>query len=897
MHDTAFKRFWLLAVCAALILTVMPVLGVGSYPFVGYTLDSLRLREQPSSTSFTLKSIAKDEALVVIGQQGAYFEAQYEGEQGYVLAAFISASKGGVAIVPPAALPTVPADLALKYPQLANTMQGAQVKALQGGLIELGFLRGKADAKFGPATLAAVTAFQKMNGLTQTGIADPLTQQKLFEGKPKNAAGTATEVRTLPAIAGLILRPGDRGDAIGQLQGRLKELGFYKGGIDAVYGEGTENAVRAFQTASGLKADGIAGANTQALLYQDSAAQTDAPATATPEAGATTAPVFTQEPGEAAYPYQTTASAAVNLRKAASLSGARILTIPGGAALQVLATQGSFLKVTYRGYTGYAMSGYINVPEQYLEGKTLPMSVTARAHYETLSLGATGQKVKALQQALAELGFYQGAIDGSFGANTLTAVKALQEKNKLRATGIVLPELQELMYEERPRSSGGSLVRIATLPPVPGWPMEQGDKGDAVLALNRSLTSLGLYQAPLGDLYSRDTTAAVKVFQKEHSIKQTGKVDSFTLLAINTLLDKPTAVPTAAPTPVVTAAVATPTPAAPSQTTLRIGSAGEPVVALQSRLITLQYLKGKADGVFGTQTALAVTAFQRRNDLEADGLAGAETLTRLYSAAAKGNEAVDTGNSPDPDSAVTLSALKVGDTGSQVKAMQQKLITLKYLTGGADGVFGPKSFIALQAFQRNNKLSDDGIAGKLTLAKLADPKAIAAGGLIVVLPTPTLAPVVTKAPGQDSLKAPRAAEVRLADWYDVLRGKIKTLPNVIIYDFMSGAHYNIKVFSVGKHADGEPVTKQDTQTMETALGFNNWTPRPVWVIFTDGSVYMASTHSHGHEVDHNALNGLTGHICIHFPRTMEDAAATGPYAVSHQNAILAGWDLTQSMIK
>lgn len=85
--------------------------------------------------------------------------------------------------------------------------------------------------------------------------------------------------------------------------------------------------------------------------------------------------------------------------------------------------------------------------------------------------------------------------------------------------------------------------------------------------------------------------------------------------------------------------------------------------------------------------------------------------------------------------------------------------------------------------------------------------------------------------------------------------------------------------------------------MENALGKNNWTPRPVWIIFSDGRVYMASTHSHGHEVDHNANNGLTGHICIHFPRTMAAAEAVGPYAVSHQQSILKGWDLTKAMAK
>ncbi len=94
-----------------------------------------------------------------------------------------------------------------------------------------------------------------------------------------------------------------------------------------------------------------------------------------------------------------------------------------------------------------------------------------------------------------------------------------------------------------------------------------------------------------------------------------------------------------------------------------------------------------------------------------------------------------------------------------------------------------------------------------------------------------------------------------------------------------------------------PPTKEDTAIMNSIMGVNNWTPRPVWVIFSDGRVYMGSTHSHGHEVDYTSGNDLTGHLCVHFPREIAEAALTGPYAVSHQNAILAGWDVTQGMAR
>ena len=804
-----------------------------------------------------------------------------------------------VTVMPRASAAAIPAEVELQYPLLGNGSEGPKVKALQGALEELGFYAGELDSKFGTATQNAVIAFQKLNAITQTGIADPLTQQKVFEGRPNNTSGRAQEVKTLPAIAGLILRPGDRGDAIAQLQQRLKELGFYKGSIDADYGEGTQAAVTAFQREKGIKADGIAGSVTQSLLFAGLDAQGVPQPTMTPETEPTASPAFNagNTEGDAVYPYQTTTSAPINMRKSASLSAMRLLTVPSGASIQVLSTSGEFLKAQYKDYTGYVLALYVNIPEQYLEGRVLPITITARQNYETLAVGATGSKVRSLQQALTELGYYRGTIDASFGPATMASLKAFQEKNKLRPTGVALPELQELLYEKRPRNAKGNLVYLATLPPITGYTMQQGDKGDAVLELNRSLQSLDLYKGPIVDTFSSETSAAVRAFQKDHSIKVTGKADSFTMLAINTLLDKPQQPSATVPAVQTTAPVSSPV-IPPANTTLSIGSVGEAVIALQSRLVALRYLSGTADGVFGTQTALSVTAFQKKNNLSADGLAGAQTLSTLYSAAAKANDYVADANSPDPGN-TSAASLRIGDSGSQVKAMQQRLISLKYLTGGADGIFGPKSFLALQAFQSNNKLAADGVAGKQTLAKLSDPKAVAANGLTGTLPTPTptVSPTVTQAPVQNSFTAPRASEVRNIDWYAETRSRIRSMPNVTIYDFMSGAHYSIKVFSVGKHADGEPPTKQDTDIMEKTLGYNNWTPRPVWVIFSDGRVYMASTHSHGHEVDHNANNGLTGHICIHFPRDMADAAATGEYAVLHQNAILAGWDLTQSMIR
>jgi hypothetical protein len=85
---------------------------------------------------------------------------------------------------------------------------------------------------------------------------------------------------------------------------------------------------------------------------------------------------------------------------------------------------------------------------------------------------------------------------------------------------------------------------------------------------------------------------------------------------------------------------ATPTPAsAPTATpvtALGRGVKNDEVRVLQERLIELGYLKdGQADGVFGRDTEKAIEAFQEKNGLDSDGIAGEKTQTILYSDNAK----------------------------------------------------------------------------------------------------------------------------------------------------------------------------------------------------------------------------------------------------------------------
>lgn len=67
----------------------------------------------------------------------------------------------------------------------------------------------------------------------------------------------------------MLLKVGSKGDDVKKVQ---EKLGL---GADGIFGPGTEQAVKAWQSANGLTADGIIGANTFAKMFSDESASSD----------------------------------------------------------------------------------------------------------------------------------------------------------------------------------------------------------------------------------------------------------------------------------------------------------------------------------------------------------------------------------------------------------------------------------------------------------------------------------------------------------------------------------------------------------------------------------------------------------------------------------------------
>ena len=117
-----------------------------------------------------------------------------------------------------------------------------------------------------------------------------------------------------------------------------------------------------------------------------------------------------------------------------------------------------------------------------------------------------------------------------------------------------------------------------------------------------------------------------------------------------------------------------------------------------------------------------------------------------------------------------------------------------------------------------------------------------------------------------------------------------------VYDFSTGYSWKLRIMTKDAHMDAEPATAEDTAIMLKAFGGKTtWTPKAVWVTFSDGKTYIGSTHDVPHSPQHLSNNNFNGHLCVHFPISMEKAQSIGPYATSHQEAINEGWAATQKL--
>jgi peptidoglycan hydrolase-like protein with peptidoglycan-binding domain len=320
------------------------------------------------------------------------------------------------------------------------------------------------------------------------------------------------------------------------------------------------------------------------------------------------------------------------------------------------------------------------------------------------------------------------------------------------------------------------------------------------------------------------------------------------------------------------AMAATDTAGAYSERLLNVGTYGDDVKEVQRAMTHVNYDTQGIDGVYGNNTANAVSQFQGNHGLNVDGIAGPETQWVLF---------------------------------QKVKQIQSDLTTVGYSTEKLDGSFGPHTIRAVVSFQIANKLKVDGIVGPETSAALAQAVAAKKGSssgstVYIVQKGDTLFTIASrydttpeaikaannlnsdiidvgqkltipagstvKPPAKPPVTNPPSRQGRYGEpipWSQAnklfARGAVAT-----VTDMDSGLTYQVKRRGGSNHADVEPLTAADTAKMKKAYGGSwSWTRHAI-LVQVGGRTLAASQHGMPHGGSSIGNNNFPGHFCIHF---------------------------------
>lgn len=91
------------------------------------------------------------------------------------------------------------------------------------------------------------------------------------------------------------------------------------------------------------------------------------------------------------------------------------------------------------------------------------IAIAINYSYALSKYGSRGSEVTSIQTKLKRWGYYNGAIDGVFGSQTLKAVKSFQQKNGLVADGVAGEKTLNAMGITSSSNSGGSSSSSADL--------------------------------------------------------------------------------------------------------------------------------------------------------------------------------------------------------------------------------------------------------------------------------------------------------------------------------------------------------------------------------------------------------------------------------------------------
>ena len=286
-------------------------------------------------------------------------------------------------------------------------------------------------------------------------------------------------------------------------------------------------------------------------------------------------------------------------------------------------------------------------------------------------------EIATIQAQLNKKGCSVGTVDGIAGPATYNAVISFQNKNGLTADGQVGTATWDILFDTV--SGGTTYTRILKVTS----PLMQGDD---VKAVQNKLNSLGYNCGTADGYYGNATKSAVISFQSAKGLTADGEVGLATWNALFSSSSNSTG--------------------SSYTRLLKLTSPlmyGEDIKAVQNKLNSLGYNCGTADGYYGNATKNAVISFQSAKGIDTDGVVGPTTWKLLFNSSSNGS-----------DYSRILKVTSPLMYGDDVKAVQNKLNSLGYNCGTADGYYGNATKSAVISFQSAKGLTADGEVGPAT---------------------------------------------------------------------------------------------------------------------------------------------------------------------------------------
>ena len=368
-------------------------------------------------------------------------------------------------------------------------------------------------------TTAGVTVYLKTGDYEQTLVADnrgivrftlPHTyaQGTRFTLTVYYGAGNSMSYNVEATVGGTpyykLFKRGSRGDGVYALTSRLSEMGYPVSPTN-YYSDSVVAAVRLFQSANGLSADGMAGKLTQEKLYSVSAIGYS-------ESGQTYPTLVRGDRGMALL---------YTLQQRLKDLGYYTIRVDGIFGSGTQRAVRWFQSVNGLSVTGKAD----NATQQLLySAQAKAASGYSPESYDTLSRSNRYKAaVVPLQRRLKALGYLSGSADGYFGSNTYRAVRNFQSRNGLSVTGVADSGTQQLLYSSSARPASGSSSSgsgSSTGYRLLYW----GCRGDAVKRLQQALIDAGYksYVRSADGIYGQWTYDAVRAYQKDVGLSVDG---------------------------------------------------------------------------------------------------------------------------------------------------------------------------------------------------------------------------------------------------------------------------------------------------------------------------------------------------------------------------------------